>query len=43
MQGQNHTFYHSPVQSLVSVVPVNALVLLYIAFLFFRDDDKDKQ
>lgn len=43
MQGQNGTFYHDPVQCLASVVTVNALMLLYIAFLFFGEADKEQQ
>lgn len=43
MQGENCTFYHSPIQSLASVVSVNAPMLLYTPFLFFGEADKEEQ
>lgn len=42
MQGQNCIFC-TPVESLTSVVSVNAPVLLCITFLVFGETDKEKQ
>ena len=43
MQGQNRTFYHNPVQRLASVETVNVSMLLYIAFMFLGEADKEEQ